>query len=384
VRIFPAEVEERAFRLGLARDWESAGLVDAPTAAKITAELGPPPARAAWPLRLVLFGFTTLCVAALVGLFVVNDRDRTAVGLFCLFAAAFAAAGAERLIRAYAFHRHGVEEALVAAAAVLLALGVERTLDAGRAWSDREWIFPAALAAASALAYARYGYRLAAIGVAAGLGLLVASFDVGENWTRVLLAALYAGLLAALAFAPGLPRRERERLEIARFFLALSVPLALNVRLEYALRGYEWYGGRELDAFGWLTFAAIFALPAAAFAWGVVSRSRALLWAGALDFLVAQCSVKPYFGLARNSWDPAALGAELIAAALLLKRWLDAGPGGRRGAYSSREMGGSRAEGALGLLAGAAAAAPAAATRAPDVPRGEGGGFGGGGASGSF
>jgi hypothetical protein len=384
VRLFPAELEERAFRCGLVRDWKSAGLVSAESAAKLADSVGPAPERAAWPLRLVLFGFSALCFGALVALFLKDFNDRAIVGVGCLIAAAAAIAAAETLIRAFAFHRHGVEEALVASAVGLAAFAAERLVGRGAGWHFSTAVFASTLTAAAALAYARYGYRLAAIAVAGGLGLLVVAFDAGERETRVLLAALYAALLAAVTLAPGLPRRERERLELGRFFLALSVPLVLNLRLEHLAGGYDSYGRAALDAFSRATLAAIFAIPAAWLAWGLASRARALIWAGALGLLVAQCSVKPYLGIARHSWDPALLGLELIVAAYALKRWLDAGPGGRRGAYSSEDAGGERGGGALGLLAGAIAAAPASAPAGPGAPRGHGGGFGGGGASGSY
>jgi uncharacterized membrane protein YgcG len=139
-----------------------------------------------------------------------------------------------------------------------------------------------------------------------------------------------------------------------------------------------------MDGFAWATFAAIFLIPSCWLAWGAASRARSLVWAGGVGILVAFCSIKPYFGWARHSWDPAVLGVELIALALILKRWLDSGSGGRRGGFSSEEMGNSESGGALGLLAGAIAAGPATAPKGPDALTGRGGDFGGGGASGSF
>lgn len=384
MRVFPAELEERAFRHARVREWKDSGLVSAESAARIGVEIGEAPARAAWPLRVVLFGFSGLCLSAGIGLFAVAIRDRAGIGVVCLAWAGIAVAAAETLIRSLKAYRQGAEEALAAAAVVLCAFGAERLLGGGgQSWKFSTEIFSAALAAAAALAYARYGYRLAAIGVAVGLGVFVSSFSGSENAARVELAALYAVLLAAVTFWPDLPRRERERLEIARFFLALSVPLCLNLKLERVAGGYA-LGGAGQDAFAWATFAAIFLIPAAVLAWGVSSRARALLWAGGIGFLIALCSVKPYLGLPRNSWDPAVLGAGLIAAALILKRRLDSGPDGRRGAYSSWDLGGARDGGALGLLAGVVAAAPAAAPAGPAAPQGRGGGFGGGGASGHF
>ena len=110
-----------------------------------------------------------------------------------------------------------------------------------------------------------------------------------------------------------------------------------------------------------------------------------MLWAGAIGLLVAQCSVKPYFAITRNAWDPALLGLELMIAALALKRFLDSGSNGRRGAYSSQSLGNTEPGGALTLLAGAVAASPSAPPSGPGPgPKGGGGSYGGGGASGSY
>lgn len=356
MRIFPPELEERAFR--------------------------GEPLRAAWPLRLVLFGLSALCLSAAFVLIAKDLHGRSAVALAAFAVAGAALAAAEGLIRALKLYRQGAEEALVAGAVVLAAFGAERLAPGGNGWRFSEGVFAAALAAAAAAAYARYGYRLALIGLAAGLSVMVVSWDLGANPARVGLAVLYGALLAAVSLWPGLPRRERERLESARFVLALAVPLVLNLALD---RAPALFGVRpSLGAFEWATLAAVFLLPAAVLAWGISSRARVLLWAGAAGLLVAVCSVKPYFGRPRHPWDPAVLGAALIAVAVLLKRWLDAGPEGRRGAYSSEPEAGKDPGGALALLAGAVAAGPAAPPSGPSGPTGGGGDFGGGGASGSF
>ena len=387
MRIFPPELEERAFRFGLLKEWRAARLVSPEAADKIAADLGEPPARAAWPLRLVLFGFTVLCQATMVVLVLKDFHDRFAEAIGALLAAAASIALAEAMIRGMKILRHGAEEALVAGAVVLTAFAAERLIGEGAAgYRFSTAVFSLVLALAAAAAYARYGYRLAAIGVAVGLGLSLSVFDSGERGLRVMLAVLYAALLAAVTLWPGLPRRERERLEIARFFLALSVPLCLNLGLERVFGGgfYGRSGGVGMDAFAYTTLVLIFGIPAAWLEWGIRSRERSLVWAGGLGMLVAFCSIKPYFGWARHSWDPAVLGVELIVLALVLKRWLDAGAGGRRAGFSSEEMGTSEPGGALSLLAGAIAAAPASAGSATETMKGRGGDFGGGGAGGSF
>lgn len=382
MRVFPEDAEERACRHERLRDWRSAGLLAADKAPEAAALAGEAPAHAAWPLRVLLFGFAALALAAFSVLALKDLKGRVDSAAVAWAVAAGAVAAAEALIRRLKVRRFGAEEALVAGAVVLLGYGAERLFSSGSRWQFSTAIFSAAAALGASAAYLRYGYRLASFGAAAALGVFVGSLEYGEHATRVLLAGLYSVLLAAATFWPGLPRRERERLEIVRFFLALSVPLCLNLRLEKLAGG--WTGAPATDAFGLATLAAIFVVPLVWLAWGARERSRTMLWAGAIALLVAQCSLKPYLGLKRNAWDPALLGIELMVIALALKRWLDAGPNRRRGAYSSEALGDPEPGQAAGLLASVVAASPSAAPSGPDHPKGGGGSFGGGGASGGY
>lgn len=382
MRIFPPKEEERAFNHERLRDWRAAGLLGADKAAEAEALAGEAPAHASWPLRILLFGLGALALGALSALVLKDLRGRADSAFTAWVLAAGAVAAAEAGIRRLKVRRFGAEEALVAGAVVLLAYGAERAFSTGMRWHFSLGVFSAAAALGASAAYLRYGYRLASFGAAVALGVLVGSQEYGADATRVLLAVLYAGLLAAATFWPGLPPRERSRLEIVRFFLALSVPLCLNLRLEQFPR--PWSLQPVTGAFGLATFAAIFLIPLAWLAWGARERSRTILWAGAIGLLVAQCSIKPYLGIKRDPWDPAVLGLELVLLALALKRWLDAGPGGRRGAYSSEAFGDPGPGEASGLLVAAVAASPSSPPAGPDRPKGGGGSFGGGGASGGY
>ncbi|OGS36401.1 MAG: hypothetical protein A2506_13135 [Elusimicrobia bacterium RIFOXYD12_FULL_66_9] len=382
MRVFSAEAEELAFRHEQLRDWRAAGLLDGDSHARSSAFIGPEPGRAAWPLRVLLFGFAALMLGALALLVLKDFRGRAEAATAALFLVATAVAVAEALISSLKVRRFGAEEALVCGAVILTAFGAERMYTGGGQWRFSALLFSGTAALAAAAAYLRYGYRLASFGGAAALGVFVGALDYGQNTTRVMLAVLYATLLCAATWWPGLSRRERERLEIVRFFLAFSVPLFLNLRLERLLQSAGTYP--VSGTFAYATLAALFVIPLVWLAWGAASRSRPLLWAGGIGLLVAQCSIKPYLGLARNSWDPITLGVELMAVALLLKRWLDAGPGRRRGAYSAEAMGSTEPGGALGLLAAAVAASPSVPSQGPGRFSGGGGNSGGGGASSGF
>ncbi|UPT74681.1 MAG: hypothetical protein M0D55_02850 [Elusimicrobiota bacterium] len=383
MRIFGEDEERRAFDHDRVRGWASAGLIAPEKRAEAEAAAGEPPSRAATPVRLLLFALAAAMLAALAFLMLKDAGGRAESAVYAWALAACALAGAEAGIKSLKVRRFGAEEALLCGAAVLFAYGAERLAPGESRWRFSEGVFAGALAIAAAAAYVRYGYRVATLGAAVALGFLLAAFDWGAETVRVLLAALYAALLAAVTLWPGLSRRERDRLELVRFFLALAVPLVLNLKLERLLANR--YPSPVSGTFAWATFAAIFLIPAVWLAWGASARSRTLIWAGAIGLLVAQCSIKPYLGVERNSWDPAVLGTELMLAALILKRWLDSGAGGRRGGYSSEALGESAPGGALGLIAGAVASSPAGPPAGPaEGPKGGGGSFGGGGASGSF
>lgn len=386
MRIFSEEVEERAYRHARLAGWRRDGLATPDAASAIALEIGGAPERAAWPLRVVLFGVAAACGCAAYVLMVKDLHDRSTEGLAALLAAVVALGAAEALISGFGFFRHGVEEAAVAGGVLSSALAFAFLIP-GQRWSFSDKAFSFALVSASAAAYARYGYRLAWGGIVGGACLFAFSWHLGDHAARVLTASFFGSLLAALSFVPGIPGRERERLEIVRGALALGIALILNLRLGRIVSfGGAPFGGPS-GAFEWATFVAVFLIPAAWMAWGASTRSRSMIQAGALGLLVAVCSVKPYLGLKRNAWDPAVLGVELVVLALVLKRWLDAGPGRRRGPFSSESMGSAEPGGALGVLAGFVAAGPHFPTpgpQSPDVPRGQGGDFGGGGASGSF
>lgn len=382
MRIFSPETEQAAFNHERLRGWRAGGLLAPGAVPEAETLAGEPPAHAAWPLRILLFGFGALALGALSALWLkdIHGRLESAVTAWSLAAAAIGAA--EVMIRRLKVRRFGAEEALVTGAILLFAFGAQRLVPAASRWSFDLRVFSAAAVLGAVAAYLRYGHRLAALGAVGALGALVGSFEQGESQTRVLLAATYAALLYALSRLPDLPRRERERLELVRFFLAFLIPLCLNVRLERLAGGRP--GTPATDAFGLATLAAIFLIPLVWLYWGARDRSRTMLWAGGIGLLIAQGSIKPYLGVERNAWDPAILGLELMLAAIALKRRLDSGPGGRRGAFSSEALGDAGPGAAVTLLAAAAAASPSSPPAGADRPKGGGGSFGGGGASGSF
>ena len=191
MRIFPADAEERAFNHGRLRGWRAVGLLAADKEAEAGAFAGDAPAHAAWPLRILLFGFGALTLGAFSALLLKDLQGRAESAIIAWFLAAVAIAAAETIIRRLEVRRFGAEEALVAGAVVLLAYGAERLFSSGSRWHFSAELYSATLALGAVAAYLCYGYRLASFGAAVALGVFVGSWEYGEHATRVLLAVLY-------------------------------------------------------------------------------------------------------------------------------------------------------------------------------------------------
>jgi uncharacterized membrane protein YgcG len=86
--------------------------------------------------------------------------------------------------------------------------------------------------------------------------------------------------------------------------------------------------------FYWLTYVAIWLLPAAALYMGLRDKDRQLLDLSGVLALVTLMTNKPYLGAVRQTWDPILLGLLLIGTAFVLRRWLAGN--GRHGFTASR------------------------------------------------
>jgi hypothetical protein len=124
-------------------------------------------------------------------------------------------------------------------------------------------------------------------------------------------------------------------------------------------------------------------LPAVGLWLAVRERERPLLDAAGGALLITLVTNKAYLGLPRQPWDPILLGVVLVAAALVIKRWLASGTNGERAGLTAVRL--SRDEpDALRAIAVASSLNNPTADR-PDAPapsgfRGGRSGGGGGGA----
>jgi hypothetical protein len=384
MRIYTDE-DERTIRAGrLAKDWTRSSLLDAAQYARIAPEFRVDLRRTNLFLRLTLFGFGMLIIAAAVGLVLLTtEPNESGAGIICLIGAAVLAGLAELLVASFRLYRFGIEEACAVAAIVLVAAGSALVMDS---FPEGRRLLVALIAGTVAgfIVYRRFGYLYA--GFAALVCVGAAPFTIGESAVVHRLTAAAILVTCALAarmkyreYGDDYPGDEYDGLHAAA---VLGLYGVLNLQL-------SWLRTVTISPpFYWFTYVMIWMVPVVAFVSALRQRQRSLLNASLIMGVATLATNKPYLGLARREWDPLLLGLILVAAALMLRRWLAAGERGMRGGITaSRILRSAQDPGALiATLSGfrdAPASAYAGAT--PAEPFGGGGGrAGGGGADGSF
>ncbi len=73
---------------------------------------------------------------------------------------------------------------------------------------------------------------------------------------------------------------------------------------------------------------------------GLRRKDRFVIAVGAVVAVLTLVTNKPYLGWPRHSWDPMLLGALLIGAGLLIRRWLASGPDGIRHGFTAQRLSG--------------------------------------------
>jgi hypothetical protein len=379
MRVYLREEEERIRVQRLVREWADEGRFDAPQAARLLADVRVDLRRTNPFLRAGLALFTLLIVGATVGLAAtslgVYDDGRPFAVLAGVFAAGCVAL-AEYLIRAYRWYRHGVEEALAAAAVLLFVVS---TL--ALTWPAQRPLVPWLVGAAGGFAvYRRYGFVYAAIAALACTAAIPFQFQLSPAVQRSLAAALLgaAGVTARakrLHYGDDYPGDEYGDLQAAAL---AGVYLALNVQLTpnwYAVSGW----------FYWLTYVGIWIVPVAGLYVGAREKDRMLIDVGLALLVMTLVTNKPYLGWERHTWDPCLLGVVAVAVAMAVRRWLASGPGGVRHGFTPLALVG-RDRSTLSALGMASAALPTGATASssggstpPTFGGGRSGGAGGGG-----
>jgi hypothetical protein len=377
-----------------ARSWQRAGVIDAAALAAVDSRFPDDRVRVGPVFRALLFLFTLVAAAAVLGFIAIVVRDAGALALLALLAGAALWASTEVQIGPLRRRQGGVE-----AATSLMAIGLLLAAAAWLFWSAWKLESPAGLQAlclvAAPLAGAaawRWGYPLYAAAGAAAVLVSLARLPAGRLlWIVLPLAA--APVLLRLAASARLPPAHRSS--------AMAVLLAALAGLYLAVHVGSWdwqiverLGGREPFPPApapagplWSAAAAATALvPILVLAAGVRRRSLALLLAGAAAAVASLATLIDYLHLG-PTWLVLTLGGALwIAAVLGLWRHLESGAGQERLGFTAAPLGTDRGrqaalEAGLAVLTLRPAAREAAAGQQFE---GGGGRSGGAGATGEF
>jgi hypothetical protein len=353
-------------------------------------------------LRLVLFFFTILGVAAAVALFFVVFLSRPSEqtsGILLLIFAAVSYTAAEVAVAQARLYRHGIEEALAICSVAFLCAGLALFSFSGTPNSSRgiEFVVPAVGAVASLWIWYRFNLWYAFPAAMIFAIFLPVYWTTSPAAQHIFISVLYAAGLICIA-----PIRSRHRFDyledsysISEAFLWLGIYLILNLKISALGLPSQWWSNTWLTLefavpFYWATWVLTWCLPPLILTRGVRQKDRFIIAVGAMTAVLTLATNKPYLGWQRHTWDPMLLGIALTGVALFLRRWLAQGPGGVRHGFTATRLSGkdkhamSVGSAVLGLIT------PQSITPTPQTPHPTGpdsrfgGGSGGGGASGDF
>jgi hypothetical protein len=387
VRIYSQTEEEKIRAQGLVREWQRSGLLQPPQAAQLEADLRVDLRRTNIFLRLLVFLFTTLviAVAALLVMKLFHVDGDVPLAAICVIGGALCLGAAEFLIKSFRLYRFGVEEALAVTFTTLVTIAAGLLAPSRMAITGSGDFPMIAMLAAGALAsfwiYLRFGYVYGAIASLIHTAALPFPLSLpGE--TRRLIAAVGCAAIFAIVRRkrvacgdefPGDDYSSIQATAWAGLYFALNLHVGVYQRYEQGL-------------FYWVTYGMMWVLPVIGLWLALPGKDRLLMNTSLAMALVTLFTNKPYLNLPRQPADPILFGLFLIAAAVLVKRWLARGPDNqRRGFTAKRLLAGDRRT--LAVLSTAAVAlqpSVAAAESASRNPNFEGGRSGGAGASGSF
>jgi hypothetical protein len=351
-------------------------------------------------LRLVLFFFTMIGVAAAFGLFFtifLSQPSQQITGILLLIFAAVSYTASEVAVTQARLYRYGIEEALAVCSVAFLCVGLDLVFFSGIPHSSREiqFVVPAVGVVASLWIWYRFNLWYAFPAAMIFAIFLPGYWTSSHSAQHVFISVLYAAGLICIA-----PVRSRHRFDyledaysLSEAFLWLGLYLVFNLKIS-ALNfpSQLWSNARPASEFGmpfyWTTWVLIWCLPPLILARGVRQKDRFIIAVGAITTVLTLVTNKPYLGWQRHTWDSILLGIALTGVALFLRRWLALGPAGVRHGFTAARLSGkdkhamSVGSAVLGLITPQSITPPPQPTN-PDFKFG-GGGSGGGGASGDF
>ena len=350
---YSAASEEAIRAQELLKDWFGEAFLTEAQYQRMQQETDPGLRRTNIFLRLVLFLFTLIIVGSAVALFFVtflSGPSTKTTGIFLLIFAVMSYAATEIAVRRARLYRHGIEEALAVCSVAFLCAGMEMALFSGRPYSlaqELRFLVPAAGAIASLWIWRRFGLAYAFLAAMIFVVWLTDFWTSSSSAHRLIVAAFYAAGLTTVSSVRSHYRFGylNERYQIVEAFLWLGIYLAVNLQLSSLNLFPDWWGvPRSISGFSrmfyWATWVLIWCLPPPILLRGLRRKDRFVIAVGIVSAILTLATNKAYLGWQRNTWDPMLLGALLIGVALLVRRWLAAGPGGIRHGFTGQRLSG--------------------------------------------
>lgn len=376
----------RVVREAFAR-WSEAGLVKSEVAREVAQLFPDDRVRAARAMAVLSAIFAAVAGVALLSL--VATWTHYAFAAFVV--APLAAVAVELLMGPGRRKRSGVEEGVSVVFVIAVALAGFWLFDQAvglRAQTALRWNL-VHIAAACCFAWARWGMPLWAA-PASVFGFCFLASSAHGRWLLLGTALALTPVLSYGSKHPRLAPSHRVGLAIALAIALAGAYLAINLQSldERWIEALQWPSHSPPQWAPIVRLAAIAGtalLPLAVLARGVASRDRLLVGCGALLAAASCVTVRAYVHIAPTWLLLVGAGGTCLGFALLLRRWLDGGPGRERGGFTAAELGSGGDPQRVGeLVAVLATLTPAAPAPQPPRPRTGGGEFGGGGASAGF
>lgn len=393
MRADAAEADRRHEVREAARSWQRAGAIDEATRKKID-ELYPDDRHRLGPVfRVLVFCFTLVVVQSalgIVGLAFAAGGEMAGILVFMLCGLGLAVLTEVQI--GHLRRRQGGTESATAFLAVTMLIGTTFWLFYRVARPREDFAFNLALVLVMlvpGLAAYRWGYALFAGLAAVAAFVLLGRFPFGRVlWVAAALPL--APLLLRASDWQGLCPSHRRSCQtiaaVALAFLYLAVHLgSWDLGLVETLTGHGPGSPGMRRPYRPFFIAATALVPLVTLVWGLRSRRRLPISLGLVGVLASVVTLRFYVHVAPLWVALTASGGAAIGLALLVRRYLDSGPGRERGGFTAEPVF-TDPEGRSALEVAASVASFSPAPRPLEQPGFQGGGgrSGGAGASGSF
>jgi hypothetical protein len=383
MRADAAEADRRFEVRRAARGWRRAGAIDEVARRAIDAAYADDRVRVGRVFRILYLVFAIIALEGALGLIALSLGAFSHYGPFTLVLGLACLALADYQIGALKRAQGGIEAATSLVGLGRVMVGIALLNQSLRPGDALLFLLCALISAAASWRWGYWPYAVLS-------GIFLVAFLSQFAYARLLwimVSSLLLPVLTAGSESARLPPSHRRSCAALLAFVLVVFYVAVNF---YSLDNevIELITAKQHaieSVFRYISLALTGVLPLVVFAWGLQSRRRLFLHAGAL---MAVASLATLFFYARRAplWIVfSAGGLALIAAAVLIRRRLDSAQGRERRGFTAQVLFESpEKRSALELAGTVVTLTPQAAPPEEEGFRGGGGQFGGGGASGTF